>query len=111
MKRLKLITAIVALMISSLSFANVNEEPTDKELRKKIIQILGNSTDKVADGTITAQILFTFNDKSEIVVLSVDTDNQRVEWLVKSKLNYKKIKLDALNVGKLYKMPLKIVNK
>ena len=111
MKRLKLITAIVALMITSLSFATANEDPTDKELRKQIIEILGDTTDKLADDTITAQILFTLNNRSEIVVLSVSSDNQRVEWLVKSKLNYKKIKLDALNVGKVYKMPLKIVNK
>jgi len=53
--------------------------------------------------------MFTLNDKSEIVVVSVNSDNDIGDSFVKSKLNYKKVKVKTLTPGKMYRLPLKIV--
>jgi len=113
MKDLKLIALALALSISTVSFAApINEDPKS-ELRQQIIEMLGKTTDKLADTKLEAEIIFTVNVKSEIVIISINSKNSNVELesFVKSKLNYKKVTVNDLNEGKTYYMPLTIVNK
>jgi len=48
--------------------------------------------------------------KSEIVIISVNSEDKRVDTFVKGKLNYKKVHLNTKDEGKIYHMPLSIVN-
>lgn len=72
--------------------------------------MLGETIEKLADNKIVAEIVFTLNEKSEIVIVSVKSQNQRIDSFVKSKLNYKKVHLKTINEDKIYHMPLTIVN-
>lgn len=111
MKKVKLIVAAVALMVSSMSFASsVIPTTTKQELQKEITSILGKKLEIVGKDIVKAEISFTLNSKSEIVVLSVKSKNDKIESLVKSKLNYQKVKVRAVNEGEVYVLPLKVVN-
>lgn len=112
MKKVKLIVAVVALMVSSMSFASSKIPTTTKqELQQEITTILGKQIQKLGEDIVKAEISFTLNAKSEIVVLSVKSKNDKIESLVKSKLNYQKVNVKAVNEGEVYVLPLKVVNK
>jgi ribosomal protein L7Ae-like RNA K-turn-binding protein len=57
---------------------------------------------------LTAEVLFTVNSKAEIVVISVDTGDSDLESFVKGKLNYKKVQLEEVVVGRMYRLPVRI---
>ena len=104
MKNLKILTAVVALAFLSLSFTNRAE--TKEELHQQIVELIGDSNDALALVNSKAEITITLNEKSEIVVISVKSDNLLLDSFVKSKLNYKKVRVKDLNPGELYKVPL-----
>lgn len=111
MKNLKLIVLALAISISSVSFAaTTNENPTNK-LRQQIIEMLGKTTEKLADTKIEARIVFTVNNKNEIVIISVHSAHKGVENYVKSKLNRKKVELNYGDTDKIYHLPLVINTK
>ncbi len=109
MKNLKIFTAVVALAFLSLSFTTTTTE-TKRELHDQIVELIGDSNQILADINVNAEITFTLNDKSEIVVVSVKSDNTIVDNFIKSKLNYKKVNVKSLNPGKMYRLPLKVVS-
>ena len=111
MKNFKLIALVLAIGISSISFAATTKTANPKsELREQIINILGDNIDMVCKNDVEAEVVFTLNNKSEIVIVSVNCENGNLDGFIKSKLNYKKVKVTALNVGKIYRMPLKIIH-
>ncbi len=112
MKNLKLITLVIAIGISSISFAAPTKSADPKsELREQIIDILGDSVKVVCENDVEAEVVFTLNNMSEIVIVSVNCENGDLDGYIKSKLNYKKVEVTALNEGQIYRMPLKIVHK
>jgi len=107
MKNLKLLTAVVALAFLTLSFTNTTDTKT--QLHQQIVELIGDSTDIFGDINVETEITLTLNEKSEIVVISVKSDNNSlVDNFVKSKLNYKKVNVKVLNPGELFRVPLKI---
>ena len=57
---------------------------------------------------IVAEIRFMLNSEKEIVVLSVDTDDDRLESFLKARLNYEKVLDQNAKEGKVYAMPIRI---
>ena len=57
-----------------------------------------------------ATVLFTLNNKNEIVIIEVKSENVQVENFVKNRLNYHQLTNQSLSKGKIYKIPLKIIN-
>jgi len=111
MKNLKLITLALAISISSISFATPeNNEDPKSELREQIVKILGKTVKQIDRNKIEAEVVFTINNKKEIVIISVNSTNKEVQYYVKGKLNYKKVNVKIINEGKIYRMPLTIVN-
>lgn len=111
MRRLKLMTAIVALMITSVTFATDNlDKPVKKELREQIISLLGDFTNEISLNSIEAEVSFTLNSDSEIMILDIDSQHDELKTFIKQKLSNKKVDLKALNVGKVYRVPLTVVN-
>ena len=106
MKNLKILTAVVALAFLSLSFSNTTE--TKDELHQQIVELIGDSSKSLAHMNLKAEITITLNENSEIVVMSVKSDNSILDGFIKSKLNYKKVKVKVLNPGELYRVPLTI---
>ena len=112
MKNLKLVALVLAICISSISFAAPTETADPKsELREQIIDLLGDTNVAFSDNALEAKVVFTLNDQSEIVIVSVNCENEILDGFIKRKLNYKKVQVSALDEGEIYRMPLKIVHK
>ncbi len=106
----KLVTLIVVTLINFSAFANADRPVSaiKTELRTEIIKLLGKA-DFAYNKDISTTIEFTINNKGEIIVLTVASENNTVDAYVKSKLNYKVITNQTNIVGKTYKMPLTFV--
>ena len=112
MKNLKLIALVLAIGISSISFAAPTKTADPKsELREQIVDILGDTINVLCENDVEAEVVFTLNNKSEIVIVSVNCENGDLDGYIKSKLNYKKVEVTSLDEGQIYHMPLKIVHK
>ena len=55
-----------------------------------------------------AVVRFMVNDANEIVVLSVETQDERLENFVKARLNYEKVADQNLKEGKTYRVPIRV---
>ncbi len=99
--------ATALFVVGSVS-ANTTEnvEPT-KKLSVQIHQMLSSNSFDV-DNDLVANVRFTINKEGEIVVLSVDTEDEVLEGFVKGRLNYKKVDLQNAKEGRLYSVPVRI---
>lgn len=110
MKNLKLFVLALGLFTINLSAANLNPiKPTD-ELRVEIVDLIGsNYMDEMVADQNEAHVLFTVNSKRELIVLSVDSDNDQLESYLKGRLNYKKVNHRPSKNGEIYLLPVKMV--
>ncbi len=53
-------------------------------------------------------ISFVLNTKNELVILTVDSENEEVSSYIKSKLNYQEMNISNILKGEQYKVSLKI---
>ena len=109
MRKFSLVLVAAALLISGNFFAN-DSDKTDpqKSLTTQIHELLKVNKLVVDNYDLTAKVLFTVNSEEEIVVISVETDDSDLESFIKSKLNYKKVELNQVVEGKMYRLPLRI---
>ena len=101
----KLSLVVVAVML--LATGNVLENPT-KSLSAQISAMLSENNFSEEQSDLTAQVRFTLNNEGEIVVLSVNTDFEKMESFVKNKLNYQKVNLNEVKEGKVYTIPVRV---
>ncbi|WP_299439785.1 hypothetical protein [uncultured Aquimarina sp.] len=101
---------LLAAVFAICSIASASTKPTKSETNftKEIKELLKKPSFEV-ENEIEASVTFTLNNEGEIVVLSVDSDSDRIKGFIKDRLNYKKIetKLDA--DIKFYTMPVRVV--
>ncbi|MEJ1223462.1 hypothetical protein [Sediminicola sp. 1XM1-17] len=57
---------------------------------------------------LLAEVRFTLNRQSEIVVLSVMTEEGPMESFVKSKLNYQKVSQSGFEEGKIFTVQVRV---
>lgn len=109
MKKISLVLVAAALLVSGNLLASTtdNSDP-QKNLSTQIWELLNENNLAVDNYDLTGQVLFTVNSEGEIVVISVDTNDKDLESFVKSKLNYKKVELEEVIQGKLYKLPVRV---
>jgi len=111
MRKISLVLVAAMLLFTGSILANdVKDNDPTKSLSAQISEILDNNdfTDDVVDQS--AQVRFTLNNQGEIVVMSVDTDNSKLESFVKARLNYKKVEVDNLEEGKLFTVSVRIAS-
>ena len=111
MKNFKLIITVIALtlFVSSATFANATETTSSNQLRAEVVELLGSHPfDEIEEG-VEATVSFMLNKEGEIVIISVDSDSEGIEEFVKGKLNYQKINTTGLKNGKIYEIPLTLV--
>lgn len=114
MKKFKTTLAIIAISISTIASISANTtEPTKgdlakKTLRAKIIQLLGNHPYDLKSDVLKADVAIMLNNKNELVVVSVESDNDQLDNFVTGKLNYKKVIIKGIAPGTIYKVPVKI---
>ena len=99
------------LFVAFLSFAATASTPYSPEKDKsstvtKQISKLLKGIAKQVDESQTIHIDFMLNDKSEIIVVS--TDSNKLDATIKSKLNYKAIESGSLENFKTYTVPVTI---
>ena len=86
---------------------------TSKDPKKGLSQQIDSLLDKyeleVAED-LTAVVKFTLNADQEIVVLTVETDDDSLEAYVKGRLNYQKVELENFKEGRMYTVPVRITN-
>ena len=111
MKNLKLFVIALGLFSFNIAAANFHPiKPTD-ELRVEIVDMIGSDyiDEMMIANEYEANVLFTVNSKKELIVLSVDTDNEQLESYLKWKLNYKKVNYRPSKNGEIYLLPVKMV--
>ncbi|MEB8329699.1 hypothetical protein OO009_10050 [Flavobacteriaceae bacterium KMM 6897] len=114
MKKISLM--LIAAMLLSIGnvFANdaslVSNPDVDPE--KKLTLLIGELlTDNsfIHDGyDLLAQVRFTLNKESEIVVLSVATEDERLDTFVKNRLNYQKVSMNGYEEGKIFAVQVRV---
>ncbi len=108
MRKISLVFMAAALLVAGTVTANTIEPANPaKTLSSQIHKMLDKNSFNVEDDII-AEVRFTINKESEIVVLSVDTENAVLEVFVKQRLNYKHVELENVKEGKLYTIPVRI---
>ena len=113
MRKISFVLVAAMLLTAGSSFANNNptekEDPT-KSLASQIGDLLDHNNFNENDEGQRAQVLFMLNDDKEIVVLSVETDqNGTLEGFIKSKLNYQEVVLANYEEGKKYTVSVRVV--
>ena len=114
MKNLKIAIAIIVISLSSVGVISANNtEPTKGELAKialraKIVKLLGNYQYNLKDHIFEAEVAVMLNSKNALVVVSVESDFKQVESFVTTKLNYKKVNIEGITSGTIYRVPVKI---
>lgn len=99
-----------AVFLVTTSLSATEPEPvseTSQKLSSQIAELLKDHTLET-DRDLTATVMITINENSEIVVISVETSDDVLEGVLKAQLNYEKVDLAPQNAGKLYKVPVRI---
>ncbi|MCK0108966.1 hypothetical protein MWU58_06660 [Flavobacteriaceae bacterium S0825] len=113
MKQLKTLLLAVTLTFSSVLMASTNtEKPSTTESSKitvKIERFLKNPSFDV-DYEMTAKVTLTLNKNNELVVLSVDSEDDKMESFIKSRLNYRKVSGSYETLNKEFVVPVRITS-
>ena len=106
----KLVVFFMAVALSSTTLFANNDMKKGKEegtaLRTEISNMLN---DFETEKSVEADISFMINKKGEIIVLSVDSKNEKLESFVKATLNYKSVKNVVSKRMKVFRLPFKII--
>ena len=111
MRKLSLVFVAAMLLVTGNILANdpIKDDPA-KKLSAQIGELLDNNYLTDDEVSLTAQVRFTLNNEGEIVVLSVDTENKRLESFVKVRLNYKKVEVVGGKEGQMFTIPIRIAS-
>lgn len=109
MKSLKILVLAIALFAMNVSTSMASPANPNTKLRAALIELIGkNCPFELTKDHCTAEVLFMINEKSEVVVISVNSENENAEAYIKSKLNYQKIGPNVSRTGEIYLLPLRI---
>jgi len=111
MKKISLALGMLLAFSTGSMLANDIPNPSNVEdLTTQIGALLERNQLVVdEDQEIVASVLFTLNAEKEIVVLSVATENERIEAFVKSRLNYQRVTVSAGAPGDTFRVPVRII--
>ncbi len=101
---------VAAVLLTSGNLFATEPTPTDPDtsIATQIGELLENNHFIISDHDLVANVLFTLNEDHEIVVISIDTEDEVLEMFVKSRLNYKKVQVTNVKEGKMYTVPVRI---
>lgn len=111
MRKVSLMLVAILLLASTVGFAKAKdgiERDPSKELRVEVKKLLNSRFEMSSKEKFDATVVFTINKDREIVVLYVESVDDNFEVFVKSKLNYKTIKIDGVIEGRRYTIPVTV---
>lgn len=107
MGHLSLISIAMALVMSNSYFAELNPKYlTSKSTAAYEISSFFKS--KCAEKQITADVVFSVNDKREIKIHSIKTDEKEIKDYILKNFQDKKLKDGKYVTNKCYSLPVKI---
>ena len=111
MRHLKTLLLVCAITFSSALFAN-NDLDT---VKKAVATIITDEVEKLLDDPtflieedIVATVKLTLNKDNEMVVLSVDSNQEFIETFIKSRLNYRELSAKLSNGQKTFIVPVRV---
>ena len=110
MRTLKTLALLVTLTFSSVLLASTNpksENPTT--LNEEIGKLLNKPQFNIEED-IEVFVKITFNKHDEIVVLSIETDNEELKDYITNRLNYNKITATLDSKIKYYIVPIRLTS-
>ena len=114
MKKISLLLLAAMLLSFGNVFANefssvssIHVDP-EKKLTLQIGEMLTENSFMHQGYDLLAQVRFTLNKEGEIVVLSVVTEDERLETFVKSRLNYQKVSLTGYEEGEIFAVQVRV---
>jgi len=114
MKKVSLMLVAALLLSTGSVFANgpkKDAKASKKEnLTEQITEILNSNNFNEKHQGHEAQVLFMLNSDQEIVVLSVDTEEEAFEGFIKSRLNYQEVDMSNFEDGKKYTVAVRIAS-
>ena len=110
MRKTVLILFVLFLLYACRSSTSyyLNSKPI-KELPEQVMELLKDYPYKLKGDTMIAKILFTVNRDKEIVVLTVEAENEVLETFIKERLNYKDVRLKDYIKNQRYVIQVKII--
>jgi len=105
MKSLTVLFSLFSLFVfSTVSFGS-GIKPNTPSLEKQIQSLFLSHLEDVSEyGNTDVKVNFLVTSKSELIVLG--TNNPKMDDLIKSVLNYKKVSIGDLEYEKVYTIPL-----
>ncbi|MEJ2162858.1 MAG: hypothetical protein P8X60_05935 [Robiginitalea sp.] len=119
MKKVSLLVIALVLLATGNTYAGEVDpcadelkflEPSPSKITSQIEDLLKERNGFMLGGVdeMSALVHFMLNNEKEIVVLSVQTHESRLESFVKARLNYEKAEDQDLQEGKVYRVPIRI---
>ncbi|MDY2588411.1 hypothetical protein [Winogradskyella aquimaris] len=111
MKTLKMFVLIATIALSSAVSASTNpiEEADEPNLITKTVSKLLEDPYFQLNEDINATVQIAINKDNEIVVLSVDTNDEKVGDFIKNRLNYKKVPQNVVGSLNYYTLPVRML--
>jgi len=108
MRTIKILALVCAIAFSGTSFASDNPTKDNSNAISQEIGKLLKAPRFTVEDDVFATVKVFFNEDNEIVVLTVDSDQEGVDGYIKSRLNYKSLKNDVNNKNRYYIVPVRI---
>jgi len=110
MKTIKTLLLVVALTFSSVLLASTNSEDlkTDSSVITNEIGKLLKNPGFLVEKDIVAHVTLTLNKNNEIVVLSVDSEDDNIADYIKGRLNYNELPSIVDGVNKIFIVPVRV---
>lgn len=95
---------LALLFVGTLTFsANAKEVAPENNLKQELSSLMSGIS--LPEGeNFEAEVEFLVNEDNEIVIVSVDTEHEFLEDLIKYKLNYREVKSEAAVPNKVNKV-------
>ncbi len=106
-----ILTVLILVLCMNLFAASVPANYPIKKLHTEISKLLEMPKFPLENAVTMAKVKFTLTTEGEIVVLSVETENNFVDSYVKNRLNYKKVSFKTTEPGKVFTVRLKILRR
>ncbi|RLD28418.1 MAG: hypothetical protein DRI75_06770 [Bacteroidetes bacterium] len=111
MRTIKTLLLVVALTFSSVLVASTNAEDEKGAESVAITEEIGKLLENprfILEKDVVASVTITINKNNEIVVLSVDTDENYLVSYIKSRLNYNELPVTVNSGEKTFIVPVRI---
>jgi enoyl reductase-like protein len=111
MRTIKTLLLVVALTFSSVLVASTNAEDEKGAESVAITEEIGRlleSPSFILEKDVVANVMLTINKNNEIVVLTVDTDENYLASYIKNRLNYNELPAPFNSEEKTFIVPVRI---